>query len=206
MPLSSWIGPGWWLPAKITFTHFRAPCKIRECHWSPSWERRSKRQFWKIQFIYYCFFFCWFTVALVSTLRGGCLQKARASTPGMFSSLLGCRSQGFQSKEAAIYWLVHWLCFRTAHVKHRSKMALRIVGAIISLLCLHSSLAFPDGGPIDACVKQKANQPNHDNLPPQPIDSLPYIVEASANYYRPGDVITGELFRPSPSSSLSLSL
>jgi len=71
-------------------------------------------------------------------------------------------------------------------------MVLKIVGTIFSLLCLHSSLAFPDGGPIDACVKQKANQPNHDNLSPQPINSIPFIVEASSNYYKPGDVITGE--------------
>ena len=63
--------------------------------------------------------------------------------------------------------------------------------ALVSLLLIHACLAFPNGGPIDACVKAKPNQPNHGGTQPQSDQTNPYIVEASSDYYRPGDRITG---------------
>ena len=56
-----------------------------------------------------------------------------------------------------------------------------------------SSLAFPNGGPIDACIREKPNQPNHGGISAQPEASNPFIVEASGNFYKPGDIITGKL-------------
>ena len=72
-------------------------------------------------------------------------------------------------------------------------MAFKIVCTLVSLVCVHWSLAFPDGGPIDACVQQKANRPNHVGVAPQEANSNPYVIEADTDFYRAGDVITGEL-------------
>ncbi|GBP53511.1 hypothetical protein EVAR_45384_1 [Eumeta japonica] len=60
----------------------------------------------------------------------------------------------------------------------------------LSLLCWAVS-AFPDGAPVDACVKDRPNQPNHGQARTQPLSTLPYRVAASSAIYRPNSVITG---------------
>lgn len=67
-----------------------------------------------------------------------------------------------------------------------------MVAKILLSLCLlmATCTAFPNGGPIDACVRTRANQPNHGGILPQPENTNPFIVEASTNFWRPGDVIT----------------
>lgn len=67
------------------------------------------------------------------------------------------------------------------------------------LLCLCAlvtiSLAFPDGGPPDTCVKERFNQPNHGKARSQPLDNLPFEVRATSDSYQPGQQIQG--MRPS---------
>ena len=53
------------------------------------------------------------------------------------------------------------------------------------------AMAFPDGAPVDACVKPRPNQPYHGQARSQPADSLPYTITASSNEYAPGTKITG---------------
>lgn len=50
---------------------------------------------------------------------------------------------------------------------------------------------FPDGAPVDACVKPKPNQPYHGQAKPQPLGTNPYAVIASAEQFTPGSQITG---------------
>ncbi|XP_077294745.1 reelin domain-containing protein 1 [Arctopsyche grandis] len=52
------------------------------------------------------------------------------------------------------------------------------------------SLGFPDGAPVDACVKPRPNQPYHGQAKPQPPETLPYQVVASDSHYGPGSKIT----------------
>ncbi|KAK2703476.1 putative defense protein 3 [Artemia franciscana] len=59
---------------------------------------------------------------------------------------------------------------------------------VVSIL-LSSTFAFPNGGPIDACVKSNPNVPNHSGISPQPIETLPFAVEQSSEAYGPRDVI-----------------
>ncbi|KDR09598.1 Putative defense protein 3 [Zootermopsis nevadensis] len=58
---------------------------------------------------------------------------------------------------------------------------------------------FPDGAPVDACVKPKPNRPYHGRHQPQPADNLPYSITASDDVYGPGSRITvsvkGDVFR-----------
>ncbi|XP_033230602.1 putative defense protein 3 [Belonocnema kinseyi] len=58
---------------------------------------------------------------------------------------------------------------------------------------------FPDGAPVDACVKPKPNQPYHGQAKPQPLGTNPYTVIASAEQYSPGSQITvkiqGDVFK-----------
>jgi len=54
---------------------------------------------------------------------------------------------------------------------------------------------FPDGAPVDACVKPRPNQPYHGQAKPQPPETLPYSVTASSNEYGPGSKITGNRMR-----------
>ncbi|XP_023717007.1 putative defense protein 3 isoform X3 [Cryptotermes secundus] len=58
---------------------------------------------------------------------------------------------------------------------------------------------FPDGAPVDACVKPRPNQPYHGQARSQPSETLPYILTASSNEYGPGSKITvsirGDIFR-----------
>jgi hypothetical protein len=73
-------------------------------------------------------------------------------------------------------------------------MAIKMaVCTLVSLfLIIETCWAFPNGGPIDACVKAQPNRPNHGGTEPQSPSTNPFIVEASSDYYRPGDKITGE--------------
>ncbi|XP_068631386.1 putative defense protein 3 [Battus philenor] len=50
--------------------------------------------------------------------------------------------------------------------------------------------SFPDGAPIDACVKDRANQPNHGQHRTQPLSTLPYRIVASSSYYTPNSRLT----------------
>ncbi|XP_069686772.1 putative defense protein 3 [Periplaneta americana] len=58
---------------------------------------------------------------------------------------------------------------------------------------------FPDGAPVDACVKPRPNRPYHGQAKSQPPETLPYIVTASGYEYSPGTKITvtikGDTFR-----------
>ncbi|XP_013138852.1 PREDICTED: putative defense protein 3 [Papilio polytes] len=58
------------------------------------------------------------------------------------------------------------------------------------LLFLLGVESFPDGAPIDACVKDRANQPNHGQHRTQPMSTLPYRVVASSAHYTPNSRIT----------------
>ncbi|XP_034830036.1 putative defense protein 3 [Maniola hyperantus] len=49
---------------------------------------------------------------------------------------------------------------------------------------------FPDGAPVDACVKDRANQPNHGQHRTQPLSNLPYRIVASSANYGPNSMIT----------------
>ncbi|XP_045447142.1 putative defense protein 3 [Melitaea cinxia] len=50
--------------------------------------------------------------------------------------------------------------------------------------------SFPDGAPVDACVKSRANQPNHGQHRTQPLSSLPYRIVASSSNYGPNSRIS----------------
>lgn len=86
---------------------------------------------------------------------------------------------------------------RAGHFSFASKFKIMARKAglctIAALFLIHTCCAFPNGGPIDACIKSKPNQPNHGSVQPQPDETNPYIIEASSDYYRPGDKITGKL-------------
>ncbi|XP_072939373.1 putative defense protein 3 [Epargyreus clarus] len=61
---------------------------------------------------------------------------------------------------------------------------------LVVLVCSVCVQSFPDGAPIDACVKDRANQPNHGQHRTQPPSSLPYRVVASSAHYAPNSQIT----------------
>ncbi|KOB76486.1 Neuropeptide receptor B3, partial [Operophtera brumata] len=50
--------------------------------------------------------------------------------------------------------------------------------------------SFPDGAPIDTCVRDRPNQPNHSQHRTQSLSSLPYRVLASGTSYAPNTPIT----------------
>lgn len=54
------------------------------------------------------------------------------------------------------------------------------------------SYAFPDGAPVDACVKPRPNQPYHGQARPQPLQTSPYQLLQSSGTYGPGSQITGQ--------------
>lgn len=58
-------------------------------------------------------------------------------------------------------------------------------------LCIVAVFGFPDGAPVDACVKSRPNQPNHGSARPQEPHTRPYRVIASHQHYGPGSQITG---------------
>ncbi|XP_012234066.1 putative defense protein 3 [Linepithema humile] len=53
-----------------------------------------------------------------------------------------------------------------------------------------SVLGFPDGGPVDACVKPRPNQPYHGQARSQPLNTSPYKILASSSQYGPSSQIT----------------
>ncbi|KAM3967182.1 putative defense protein 3 [Aphomia sociella] len=60
-----------------------------------------------------------------------------------------------------------------------------------ALLLLCSGVhGFPDGAPVDACVKDRPNQPNHGQHRTQPLSTLPYRVLASSSTFGPKSAIT----------------
>lgn len=66
-----------------------------------------------------------------------------------------------------------------------------VVGAIATLLALKFVDGFPDGAPVDACVKERPNQPYHGQARSQPLNTSPYQIIASSQRYAPGSQVTG---------------
>ena len=54
-------------------------------------------------------------------------------------------------------------------------MAFKCVFALVALLSVEISWAFPNGGPIDACVAARPNQPNHSGVLSQPEQTSPVL-------------------------------
>ncbi|XP_046436162.1 putative defense protein 3 [Neodiprion fabricii] len=62
---------------------------------------------------------------------------------------------------------------------------------LLSLLVgVNLVFCFPDGAPVDACVKPRPNQPYHGQARPQPRETNPYTITASSAEYGPGSQIT----------------
>ncbi|XP_011863253.1 PREDICTED: putative defense protein 3 [Vollenhovia emeryi] len=64
---------------------------------------------------------------------------------------------------------------------------------VLSALLLFSSisvLGFPDGAPVDVCVKPRPNQPYHGEARSQPLNTNPYKILASSSQYEPGSQVT----------------
>ncbi|KYN02235.1 hypothetical protein ALC62_07019 [Cyphomyrmex costatus] len=64
---------------------------------------------------------------------------------------------------------------------------------VLFSLVLFSSISvfgFPDGGPVDACVKPRPNQPYHGEARSQPLNTSPYKILASSSQYGPGSQVT----------------
>ncbi|CAG7711331.1 unnamed protein product, partial [Allacma fusca] len=66
-----------------------------------------------------------------------------------------------------------------------SGRAITIIIITISGFLTHPGFGFPDGAPGEACVKHR---PNH-GAKSQSLDTLPYLVQASAGEYQPQDTI-----------------
>ncbi|CAG4914987.1 unnamed protein product [Colias eurytheme] len=65
-----------------------------------------------------------------------------------------------------------------------------IIKVVVLVLFSWRVLGFPDGAPIDACVKDRANQPNHGQHRTQPLATLPYRLMASSSAYAPDSHVT----------------
>ncbi|XP_071864561.1 putative defense protein 3 [Bombus fervidus] len=64
-------------------------------------------------------------------------------------------------------------------------------GTLIVLSSVFVAYSFPDGAPVDTCVKpSKANEPNHGQAKSQSVQSSPYAFTASSSQYGPGSQIT----------------
>lgn len=61
--------------------------------------------------------------------------------------------------------------------------------AFVLLSC--GAYAFPDGAPVDACVKPRPNEPYHGQARTQPLETNPYLLLASTSHYQPGSQVTG---------------
>ncbi|XP_034935817.1 putative defense protein 3 [Chelonus insularis] len=72
---------------------------------------------------------------------------------------------------------------------------------IVSVVALSiiSVYGFPDGAPIDVCVKETPNQPKHGPHSAQPLSTNPYHIHASSDTYSPGKqisvTINGDTFK-----------
>lgn len=62
---------------------------------------------------------------------------------------------------------------------------------LLSFGLVIGTTAFPDGAPVDACVKARPNQPNHGRARPQPPETNPFQILQSQAEYGPGSQITG---------------
>lgn len=88
---------------------------------------------------------------------------------------------------------------RIGFTEKRQRVKLREMGSGKQLAILLSTIVasltfaegFPDGAPVDACVKPRPNQPYHGQAKPQPLATNPYAVIASAEQFQPGAQITG---------------
>ncbi|KAF7990949.1 hypothetical protein HCN44_000754 [Aphidius gifuensis] len=73
-----------------------------------------------------------------------------------------------------------------------------IAGVLFLTVCNYVN-GFPDGSPVDACVKERPNQPYHGKFRSQPIDTSPYQILASSTQYSPGKqikvAIRGDTFK-----------
>jgi len=66
---------------------------------------------------------------------------------------------------------------------------------VLFIVVLFSSISvfgFPDGAPVDTCVKERPNQPYHGEARTQPLNTSPYKILASSSQYEPGSQVTGE--------------
>ncbi|KAK0087952.1 hypothetical protein PV325_013614 [Microctonus aethiopoides] len=75
-----------------------------------------------------------------------------------------------------------------------------VIGVItMIMLALTTVNGFPDGAPVDACVKERPNQPYHGQARPQPLSTSPYQIIASSQKYTPGKQISvtirGDVFK-----------
>lgn len=62
---------------------------------------------------------------------------------------------------------------------------------VVFLSVVFSVVGFPDGAPVDACVKPRPNQPYHGQARPQSPSTNPYQVLQSSAHYGPGSQVTG---------------
>lgn len=63
---------------------------------------------------------------------------------------------------------------------------------IVLTVLVGLTTAFPDGAPVDTCVKPRTNQPYHGQTRPQTPDTNPFRLTASATRYEPGTSVTGK--------------
>ncbi|XP_011305937.1 putative defense protein 3 isoform X2 [Fopius arisanus] len=66
-------------------------------------------------------------------------------------------------------------------------VAILLVGAFV---VINIADGFPDGAPVDACVKERPNQPYHAQIKPQPSGTSPYQILQSSRQYAPGTQLT----------------
>ncbi|KAL0132070.1 hypothetical protein PUN28_000088 [Cardiocondyla obscurior] len=71
------------------------------------------------------------------------------------------------------------------HLAYRTTILFAVV-----LLSTVSVFGFPDGGPVDACVKPRPNQPYHGEARSQPLSTSPYKILATSSQYGPGTQVT----------------
>lgn len=77
-------------------------------------------------------------------------------------------------------------------IRHRKpNMSPKTVLLLLSSVVIVNS--FPDGAPVDACVKPRPNQPYHGQARTQPPETNPYLLLASGSDYQAGTQITGKI-------------
>lgn len=62
---------------------------------------------------------------------------------------------------------------------------------VVLVIGVFTVAGFPDGAPVDACVRTPPNQPNHGQAKPQPPQTNPFQILQSGAQYGPGTQITG---------------
>lgn len=83
-------------------------------------------------------------------------------------------------------------------MKTKTSLIMRNVafGTLIVVSSVFLAYSFPDGAPVDTCVKpSRANEPNHGQARSQPVHTSPYAFAASSSQYGPGSQITGTFFK-----------